>query len=185
VRAGGETALPRPEIIKLDWGGFQKKNPGPPCPGLATFPRVPSRDCSMLTKVVQRSRTAATKWHRTKMGWVLLRRHSGSRRIGVMGFPPHHSDGRSTITGSPVTEPEAPVQPPCPGLLFCQFFDLNVSTALVPFRTVTVGLVFGNRVLSVTEPRPCIRDRKRSWVASRPLRPFLSYLDAIRSLQPM
>jgi hypothetical protein len=97
---------------------WEKESPGPPCPG-PTVTRSPVfvARISLLTKVVQRGKTRATKWHEVQFNCVSLEKYSGCNSHLCDGFPSPSQvpPTGAPITGSPYRSPEAPVCPPVAG----------------------------------------------------------------------
>jgi hypothetical protein len=66
----------------------KKKSPGHAEAFLTyAFPRLLQREFSSVTKVVQRGKTRATKWHEPSIQPMLLARHSGCTAQACDGFP--------------------------------------------------------------------------------------------------
>jgi len=83
--------------------GTEKRKPRRPCRGFPcryTFPRLFAR-ISLLTKVVQRGETRATRWHEVQFNWLLLKKYSGCNSHILMGLP-------SPSQVPPLQEPRSP-----------------------------------------------------------------------------
>jgi len=90
--------------------GTEKRKPRRPCRGFPcryTFPRLFAR-ISLLTKVVQRGETRATRWHEVQFNWLLLKKYSGCNSHILMGLP-------SPSQVPPLQEPRSPGVSPIAG----------------------------------------------------------------------